>query len=68
MKIAFFSALSALLTGCATVAPYEREEMSRTAMDSTYDSAAIAFRAHVHESREGAAGGYGSAGGGCGCN
>ena len=63
-----FTLLLATLTACATVAPYEREYLSRPCMDATLDAKAMSFRAHVHESREGASGGYGVAGGGCGCN
>lgn len=62
--------LSALVSGagCATVAPYEREDLARPGMDTSREKTATAFRAHVHDSREGATGGYGSTGGGCGCN
>lgn len=57
-----------LLAGCATVAPYQREHLSRAAMDFAREDSETAFRAHVHDSREGATGGHGSTGGGCGCN
>jgi len=59
---------SLFLGGCATVAPYQRENLSRSCMNSTLEENEIAFRAHVHDSREGATGGHGSTGGGCGCN
>ncbi len=65
--VAVVSAAS-LLGGCAHVAPYEREDLARTSMDIARESSEMGFRAHVHESREGASGGMGAAGGGCGCN
>ncbi|MBK8171492.1 MAG: DUF4266 domain-containing protein [Sandaracinaceae bacterium] len=58
----FFSA------ACAHVAPYEREDLARPSMDVARESSEMGFRAHVHEAREGASGGVGAAGGGCGCN
>lgn len=54
--------------GCAHVAPYEREDLARPSMDVAREASEMGFRSHVHESREGASGGVGAAGGGCGCN
>lgn len=56
------------LGGCATVSPYQREYLARPAMDPSWEEGASGFRAHVFDSREGATGGHGSTGGGCGCN
>jgi hypothetical protein len=56
------------LAGCATVSPYEREYLSRPSMDMQREAREDAFKAHVFDAREGAMGGYGSTGGGCGCN
>jgi hypothetical protein len=56
------------LAGCVSVAPYEREALARPQSDITSEAQASEFRAHVHDSREGATGGLGSTGGGCGCN
>ena len=53
---------------CGTVAPYQREDLARPCMDLSGETSEIAFRAHVHDSREAATGGHGSTGGGCGCN
>jgi hypothetical protein len=55
-------------TGCTHVAPYEREYLALPCMDTTREGNETKFRAHVHDSREGATGGHGSTGGGCGCN
>jgi hypothetical protein len=56
------------LTGCVHVAPYEREDLARPGMDTEREAAEMGFQAHVQDSREGATGGAGSTGGGCGCN
>jgi hypothetical protein len=58
----------ASVAGCVTVHPYERELLARPSLDGSGEEGEIAFRAHVHDSREGATGGHGSTGGGCGCN
>lgn len=72
MRTAFllFAAVitSTTLAGCATVPAYQREYLSRPSMDFGREDSETAFRAHVHDSREGATGGHGSTGGGCGCN
>ncbi len=56
------------VSGCTHVAPYEREHLARPSMDTSSESRENRFKAHVFDSREGAMGGYGSTGGGCGCN
>ena len=65
--------LSALLIGlaavsCAAVPPYERGLHAKRKMQLDPAPDATALEQHVFEYREGAAGGYGSVGGGCGCN
>lgn len=63
------AAIVALLGGCATVAPWEREHLARPAMESDTNPPATALDEHVFEYREGATGGRGvGAGSGCGCN
>jgi hypothetical protein len=62
------AALAALVGGCVTVAPYRRGLLTRPSMSTDFESSESAFRAHVHDSREGSTGGMGSTGGGCGCN
>lgn len=66
--VAVFVMSAIVMSGCVTVAPYQREHLSRAAMDFGREDSETAFRAHVHDSREGATGGHGSTGGGCGCN
>ena len=66
-------ALGALLalvatSGCVQVPPYAREDLTQPGMESATEGDEEAFRSHVYDAREGAAGGHGSTGGGCGCN
>lgn len=67
--------LLALLTsaaGCAstkwTVKPHQRELLADRIMQLDGDAAETADEAHVLSNREGAIGGTGTSGGGCGCN
>lgn len=55
-------------TGCATVAPYERERLARPDMELGRNGDAEAGQEHAEAYREGSSGGMGSSGGGCGCN
>lgn len=58
----------ALAAGCAGVKPYQRERLAKPKMQLSDDPQATEMTEHVYESREGAAGGTASGGGGCGCN
>lgn len=60
--------LGLLVSGCATVPPYERETLARRDMQFQQSSDASAGAAHATAYREGATGAEGSSGGGCGCN
>ena len=62
------AALASSLFGCAAVAPWERAALSKKKMTMDPDGLAVSMEQHVFEYREGATGGYGSLGGGCGCN
>ena len=53
---------------CVVVKPYQREFLSKRTMLFSPDPHEDVLDQHMLESREGALGGYGSAGGGCGCN
>ena len=61
-----------VLAGCSGVEPwvkpYERDRLADPIMSLNRDPVSSAYLAHVFESREGARGAVGSAGGGCGCN
>jgi hypothetical protein len=75
----FFVVALALLSvlggavGCAhlpppPIKPAQREYLSKRAMRFDADPLESRFRQHMFGSREGADGGYGQPGGGCGCN
>ena len=50
------------------VKPYERSFLADPIMSQSRNPIAKAYAKHVFESREGARGADGGAGGGCGCN
>ena len=62
----------ATLGGCSGiepwVKPYERDRLADPIMALDSDPVSTSYIQHVYESREGARGGEGAAGGGCGCN
>lgn len=64
--------LMAGLSGCSGiepwVKPYERDRLADPIMALDGDPVSSAYMQHVYESREGARGGKGAVGGGCGCN
>jgi hypothetical protein len=64
-------ALLALLSGCASFAPpqpWEKQYLAKPSMQFDADKLDVRSTQHIYFSREGAAGGYGIGGGGCGCN
>lgn len=67
-------AAAALLafSGCGSiepwVKPYERDRLADEIMFFDAHPVSTAYLYHVYEAREGARGGEGTAGGGCGCN
>ena len=67
LRLALLISIAAA-AGCATVKPYEREYLSRPSMDPQREATEAKFYSHVLDAREGATGGIGTAGGGCGCN
>lgn len=56
------------VSGCAAVKPWERGTLSKKEMQWSPDPLAGQLGEHIYFAKEAAAGGYGSAGGGCGCN
>lgn len=54
------------ITGCATVAPYERGILALPTMAP--EDVSTGFDEHVRAVSEGSTGGFGGGGGGCGCN
>jgi len=63
---------TAALYGCGGVEPwvkpYERDRLADPIMALDGDPVSTAYIKHVYEAREGARGGEGATGGGCGCN
>ena len=64
--------LIAGMTACGPiepwVKPYERDKLADPIMALDADAVSTGDIQHVYEAREGARGGEGAAGGGCGCN
>jgi len=61
--------LAPLASGCArAVLPSEKAYLADPIMQFDSDALEASSDAHVMQNREGAAGGTGTAGGGCGCN
>jgi hypothetical protein len=56
----------ATVSGCASVAPYQRGALAHPTMSP--EDMSTGFDEHVREVSEGATGGVGGGGGGCGCN
>ena len=56
------------LVGCAHVRPRQRETLAKRKMTFAPDPTEDELDLHMQEAREGSSGGYGSSGGGCGCN
>jgi hypothetical protein len=59
-------AMASLLMGCTAVAPYERGKLAHPTM--TAGGLSTMGEEHLHAISEGATGGSGGTGSGCGCN
>jgi len=72
LRVIIASGILLATMGCGRlepwVKPYERERLADRVMAWDRDGIATAYITHVHENREGAHGGTGATGGGCGCN
>jgi len=55
-------------TGCVVVQAHQRGHLAKRAMTDDRDPGEARFTGHERGSREGADGGAGQPGGGCGCN
>ena len=60
--------LATLSSGCVRVKAHQRGNLAKRAMTNDRDSGEARFGQHHTGSREGADGGTGQPGGGCGCN
>lgn len=59
--------LAFLEVGCATVEPWQRSRLANPNMIFDSNGGQLTFDTHWMTAREGAAGGFGIQGGGCGC-
>ena len=57
-----------LVNGCVVVRAHQRGNLAKRSMTDDTDAGEMRFKQHERGSREGADGGTGHAGGGCGCN
>jgi hypothetical protein len=53
---------------CVVVHAHEREHLAKRSMTNDLDPGEARFKEHERGAREGAEGGTGQPGGGCGCN
>ena len=67
-KLLTLAVLSALLSSCVHVAPYERDSLASKEMMWSTDGMKSTIDGHIYFSKEASSGGTGAAGGGCGCN
>jgi len=67
-SVACALALLACLSGCAPVQPWEKGALAKPEMAFGAGGLEARYAEHIYTSREGAAGGSGVGGGGCGCN
>ncbi len=71
-KVFLLVATLVAVSGCSNVEPwvkpYERDRLADPIMALDGDPVSASYLQHVFEAREGARGGEGAAGGGCGCN
>jgi hypothetical protein len=69
LVVAFVFVLGALgSSGCVVVKAHQRGQLAKRAMTNDRETGEARFSGHERGSREGAEGGAGQPGGGCGCN
>ena len=68
LRIVIAVGLLVVAGGCVRVRPWQRGELTRRGLDFSSEHSEARFKQHLYESREGARGGTGESGGGCGCN
>ena len=57
-----------VLTGCATVSPWQRGTLAKPEMIWSPDALESTLDGHIYFAKEASSGGGAAAGGGCGCN
>ena len=71
MKRLILAACVLTLAGCSSVGnvkPWQKGNLAKPDMAFDYDPLEVRFADHTYFSKEGASGGAGVGGGGCGCN
>jgi hypothetical protein len=68
MKRWLMIACALALAGCSTVQPWQKGNLAKPEMAFDVDPLQARFEDHTYFSKEGASGGSGVGGGGCGCN
>jgi hypothetical protein len=69
VRLSVLAVLVALCaSGCVRVAAHQRGNLAKRGMTNDRESGEARFGQHASGSREGADGGTGQPGGGCGCN
>ncbi|CAN5913766.1 hypothetical protein BH11MYX2_BH11MYX2_36320 [soil metagenome] len=68
LVLAVVAAIGSSLGGCVVVKAHERGNLARRSMTNDKEAGESRFNQHMTGSREGADGGTGQPGGGCGCN
>ncbi|HEY4058994.1 MAG TPA: DUF4266 domain-containing protein [Kofleriaceae bacterium] len=68
LVLAMVVAIGSSLGGCVVVKAHERGNLAKRSMTNDKDAGEARFNQHMTGSREGADGGTGQPGGGCGCN
>lgn len=66
-RLALFIILTACVTACAPVAPWQRGTLAKASMALEPNPMQSSMREHTHGSREAALGSSAAGGGGCGC-
>lgn len=67
-RLASIVLVAVTASGCVTVKAYQRGHLAKRGMTADREAGEIRFGEHERGSREGATGGTGQPGGGCGCN
>jgi len=72
MKLVFILSCLVFLSSCSLVGkrvdPFERQILSLKSMEFISNTTEETSTQHMLNAREGSVGGFGGAGGGCGCN
>ena len=72
LKVIFLLGVTLCLTGCGlfqkNISAFERQYLSQRGMNFIENPMEEVSQQHMFNAREGSIGGFGGAGGGCGCN